>query len=374
MANYLVRCRQCGKIFGKEYKLFKCSCGGVLEVLIDIMNSKWSVGKDAEGIFRYSSLLPDLPQQISLGEGKTPILAKSSDGLTFYFKLEYLNPTGSFKDRGSAIAVSKAVELGVSEVLEDSSGNTGISISAYAARAGIKARIYVPSDIPLGKYLLIKSFGAEVVRAGTRDEASRKVLSDLSDEGYYIGHTWNPYFIEGTKTFAYEVYEVLKSVDYVITPVASGTLLLGVWKGFNELVELGLTSSTPKLVGVQACGYDSLNNYLSNVITTECVEPTSLADAIRLTNAPRLPYIADAIRRSEGFLAVVNDELIIKALKELYGMGLAVEPTSAAAYAAFKLVRKELSGKVLIPLTGSGLKYVGGVESPLYKVFVSGPN
>lgn len=371
MANYVIKCKLCGKVYGKGYRSFRCSCGGVLEVLIDLRSSKWFVDKDVGGVFRYSQLLPDLFNHVSLGEGLTPTVVRSLGNHSLYFKLEYLNPTGSFKDRGSAVAVSKAVDLGVDEVLEDSSGNTGISIAAYAACAGIKARIYVPSDIPVGKYLLIKSFGAEVVRAGSRDEASRKVLSDLSDRGYYIGHTWNPYFVEGTKTFAYEVYEELKSVDYVITPVASGTLLLGIWKGFNELAELGLTSTTPKLVGVQACGYDSLNHYLNDVRTAGCVSPTSLADAIRLTNAPRLPYIAEAIRKSGGFLVVVSDELIVDALKDLYRMGFAVEPTSAAAYAAFKLVRRELGGRVLIPLTGSGLKYLGSTESPLYKVFVS---
>ncbi|MEM0453731.1 MAG: threonine synthase [Sulfolobales archaeon] len=371
MVNYTLRCKSCGRTYSREFKYFKCFCGGVLEVLIDINSLKWSPIKEARSILRYSSLLPDLSRYISLGEGGTPKVSMTLDNINLYFKLEYLNPTGSFKDRGSALAVSKAVDLGVDEVLEDSSGNTGISISAYAARAGIKARIYVPSDIPLGKYLLIKSFGAEVVKAGTRDEASRKVLNGLSDKNYYIGHTWNPYFIEGTKTFAYEVYEELGNVDCIITPVASGTLLLGIWKGFNELLGLGLISSLPKIVGVQACGYDSLSKHLNNVVATECRGSTSLADAIRLTNAPRLPYIAEAIKKSGGFLVVINDEEIVNSLKELYRMGFAVEPTSAAAYAAFKLIKKELSGKVVIPLTGSGLKYLGGMDSPLYKVFVS---
>jgi threonine synthase len=372
MADYVVRCRVCGRTYGRGYRFFRCLCGGVLEVLVDLEGVSWGVDERALGIFRYSALLPSLSRYVSLGEGRTPTIKRVVDGVEVYFKLEYLNPTGSFKDRGSALAVSKASELGVTEVLEDSSGNTGISIAAYAACAGIKARIYVPSDIPVGKYVLIKSFGAEVIKAGSRDEASRQVLRDLGEGNYYIGHTWNPYFIEGTKTIAFEVYEGLRSVDYVITPVASGTLLLGFWKGFNELLKLGLITSIPKLVGVQACGYDSLSRFVGRVVRSECREGTVLADAIRLTNAPRLPYIAEAIVRSGGYLVVVNDDLIVDALKDLFRMGFTVEPTSAAAYAAFKLVKKELSGKVLIPLTGSGLKYVGGIESPLYKVFVGG--
>lgn len=371
MTNYVLKCRSCGREYSGDYRLFKCLCGGVLDVVLDLSGVKELTCKGNLGIFRYSPLLPSISKQVTLGEGLTPTLKLSLGGIDVYFKLEYLNPTGSFKDRGSALAVSKALELSVSEVLEDSSGNTGISIAAYAGRAGIKASIYVPSDIPLGKYLLIKAFGANVIKAGSRDDASRKALNDLTDGKYYIGHTWNPYFVEGTKTVAFEVYEFLGGVDYVILPVASGTLLLGMWKGFNELLNLGLINEVPKLIAVQACGYDSLSKYLNDIVRTECTEPTTLADAIRLTKAPRLPYMAEAISKSGGRLVIINDYHIIKAIKDLFSLGFAVEPTSAAAYAAFKLIRDELSGKVLIPLTGSGLKYVGSYDSPLYKVFIS---
>ncbi len=370
MAGYVLKCRKCGREYGGDYRLFRCLCGGVLEVVLDLSGFRGLTHEGNLGVFRYSPLLPSISRQITLGEGLTPTLRLSSGGVEILFKLEYLNPTGSFKDRGSALSISKALELGVSEVLEDSSGNTGISIAAYAGRAGVKASVYVPSDIPLGKYLLIRAFGANVIKAGSRDDASRRVLDDLTESKYYIGHTWNPYFIEGTKTIAFEVYEFLGEVDYVILPVASGTLLLGLWKGFNELLSLGLINEVPKLIAVQACGYDSLSKYLSDVVRTECSESTSLADAIRLTNAPRLPYMAEAISRSGGRLVVINDHHIISAVKELFSLGFAVEPTSAAAYAAFKLIKGELSGKVLIPLTGSGLKYVGGYDSPLYKVFM----
>lgn len=373
MANYILKCKWCGREYGREYNFFRCSCGGVLEVVLDLSDVSELTSDGELGIFRYSPLLPSLTKKVSLGEGLTGTVETTHDMLRVIFKLEYLNPTGSFKDRGSALAISKALELGVTEVLEDSSGNTGISIAAYAARAGIKASIYVPNDIPLGKYVLIKSFGARVVKAGSRDEASKKVLEDLSEGKYYIGHTWNPYFIEGTKTAAFEIYERYKNVDYVIVPVASGTLLLGLWKGFNELVDLNLLDSPPKLVAVQACGYDSLSKYLNNVVRVECREPTALADAIRLTNVPRLPYITEAIKRSGGFLVVVNDDMIIDSIKELFRLGFAIEPTSAAAYAAFKLVRRELSGSIVIPLTGSGLKYVGGYDSPLYRVLLDEP-
>lgn len=372
MVNYSVVCRKCGRVYGSDFRGFRCSCGGVLEVVVDLSEVKSITVGGLRGVFRYAPLLPKLGKHISLGEGGTPVISAEKYGLSIFFKLEYLNPTGSFKDRGSAVAVSKALELGVNEVLEDSSGNTGISIAAYAAYAGIKAHIYVPSDIPLGKYRLIKSFGANVVKAGSRDEASELVLKNIKEGSYYIGHTWNPYFIEGTKTLAYEVFEELPKIDYVIMPVASGSLLLGFWKGFNELMRLGLVSDVPKLVAVQACGYESLKKYLSNVVSVECRGYTALADAIRLTNAPRLPYIAEAITNSGGYVVVVNDELIKWAVKELYRMGLVVEPTSAAAYAALKLVRGDLSGRVLIPLTGSGLKYIADPASGLYGVFEDG--
>lgn len=194
-------------------------------------------------------------------------------------KLEYLNPTGSFKDRGgSAVAVSKAVELGAKLVIEDSSGNAGISVAAYAAATGIRARIYVPRDAPEGKKSLIRSLGAELIEAPSRAEAGRMAIESLRDGEAYLGHTWNPWFLQGTKTMAYELLDQLGHVpDAVVLPVSAGTLLLGLWIGFNELRSIGLVSRVPRLYAVQPQGFASLYEKIHG---STAGEPTRIADAL----------------------------------------------------------------------------------------------
>ncbi|MEM1703441.1 MAG: pyridoxal-phosphate dependent enzyme, partial [Zestosphaera sp.] len=224
-------CWKCG--FQTEYKpeLYTCeSCGEPLLVDSDFR----------ESLRRENTLIPRELRVVTLGEGKTPLI-KSREGV--YLKLDYLNPSGSFKDRGAATAVSEALNRGCRLVIEDSSGNAGISYSAYAGRAGIKARIYVPYDAPSGKKNLLKALGAEVIEAPTRDEAARLAVSDL--EGCYVGHRINPYFLEGMKDLALELVKELGEVDYVVSPLASGTLIIGLWKGYRELVEAGIAKRVP---------------------------------------------------------------------------------------------------------------------------------
>jgi threonine synthase len=298
------------------------------------------------------TLLPRIKPQVTLGEGKTPTLRFKNNIL---LKLEYLNPTGSFKDRGASLAISRALSLGKKIVIEDSSGNAGLAVSAYSARAGIKAFIYVPSDIPEGKYRLIKAFGAEVIKAGTRNEAHEKALKDK--RGYYIGHTINPFFIEGMKDFFLEILKDVDLLGALFIPVASGSLLLGVWKAINELLELGLIEKIPALITVQACGYSTLDKYVETHYL-ECTEPSKIADALRLTIVPRIQQIAEAVRKSNGFNVVIGDKEALKALKTLYSNGFAPEPSSSLAFAAAIRYSSEFDGNIIVPLTGSGLKYL----------------
>ncbi|RLG82149.1 MAG: threonine synthase, partial [Thermoprotei archaeon] len=298
---------------------------------------------------------PRLGHYVTLGEGGTPLVRFSSG---VYLKLEYMNPTGSFKDRGAALAISRALDLGCGVVVEDSSGNAGIAIAAYAGRAGVKARIYVPSDIPRGKHAILKMLGADVVRAGTRDEAHEAAIRDRG--GCYVGHVVNPFFIEGVKDLALELVNELGGPPKAfLAPTASGTLILGVWKGFKELKELGVIDELPRLIAVQACGYSTLKGYV-NHYELGCDRPSRIADALRLTKVARLAQIVGAIKETRGFLVVVGDEPALNALKELWRAGVAAEPSSALAYAAAThLIANNLIDKpVVVPITGSGLKYV----------------
>lgn len=303
-----------------------------------------------EGI---ESLVPAELRRVTLGEGRTPLIRHRE----FLLKLEFLNPTGSFKDRGAALTISRALMAGWGTVIEDSSGNAGIATAAYSARAGIKAKIYAPADAPQGKLRLIRAFGAKLETVRTRDEAHRAALQDRA--GVYVGHVVEPFFIEGIKDIALELVNSGNKFKAVVVPVASGTMFLGLYKGFEELVNLGLISEMPTLIPVEACGYGKLSGHLRTV-SLECGdgERSSLADALRLTIVPRLSQIAERAKRASPYVVIVGDRAIGKAVRELYSMGLPVEPSSAAVYAAAKHVLKDFGEQVVVPLTGSGLKYI----------------
>ncbi len=341
----VLRCPGCGQEVSPLSPINTCPrCGEPLFLEVD---SDEIVREGAR------SLVPRSLKKVSLGEGETPLIERGE----FLLKLEFLNPTGSFKDRGASLTISRALLAGWGAVVEDSSGNAGIAVAAYAARAGIRARIYAPADAPQGKLRLIRAFGAEVVTAKTRDEAHRAALEDKS--GVYVGHVVEPLFIEGMKDVALELLRSGERFDAIVVPVASGSLFLGLYKGFEELARLGLADGVPTMVPVEACGYVKLSGYLKTVeLACEEGGKSLLADALRLTAVPRLRQIASMAARVSPYAIVVGDESIGRALRELYSMGLPVEPASAAVYAAAKYVARDIGGRVVVPLTGSGLKYV----------------
>lgn len=342
-----LKCWRCGSQIDYVPGVIKCeSCGEPLLVESDFR----------ESLRKNGSLIPDELRLVSLGEGRTPLI-KSRRGV--YLKLEYLNPTGSFKDRGAATAVSEALGRGCSLIVEDSSGNAGISYSAYAGRAGLKARIYVPHDAPIGKRNMLRALGAEVIEAPTRDEAARLAASDR--EGCYVGHRVNPFFLEGMKDLALELSREVENIDYIVAPLASGTMLIGVWKGYRELLEAGVVKRVPKLVAVQACGYESLSAYYKPLIRT-CRSKAVLPDGIRLTDAPRLQHMAEILKETDGMYVILDDDLVTPYLRELWREGVVAEPTSAYGYAATMELIKErhISGKVVVMVTGNGIKHVSG--------------
>ncbi len=341
MAEVRLRCPKCGAEYEAGVSTYRCRrCGEPLLV-------------KSEGAFLSREFT-----SLTLGEGSTPTVRRGR----IFFKLECLNPSGSFKDRGAASAVSFLLGKGVSTIIEDSSGNAGIAFSCYGAAAGLKVRVYVPSDVPEGKYAIMRGFGAEVIRAGSRDDAHFAAIND--HEGVYVGHTVNPYFIEGVKLIAAELLsdlgkEVLAE-STIFAPIASGTLLLGLWKGFKEMLEAGTIDSLPKVVGVQACGYDYLSRSSELKVTRlACTEKTKFADALRLTKGERAKQNLLALKELGGELVVVGDPVAIDGFRELVKSGLLIEPTSSLAYVAAKHYLQEgLANYAVVPLTGSGLKYL----------------
>jgi len=296
---------------------------------------------------------------ISLGEGYTPTVEVELEGKRALMKLEFLAPTGSFKDRGTAVLVSFMRGLGVRKAHDDSSGNAAASLAAYCAYAGIECTLYVPAYASRAKLSQIEIYGAELVLVeGPREEAARKA-QEAANESYYASHAYHPLILEGMKTFAYELWEELDGVpEAIIFPTGHGTLLLGTYFGLCDLKEAGLIGRLPKLIAVQseACAplYCAFQAGRDDVPPLEAKE--TIAEGIRIVRPVRATEILRAIRATGGEVITVGDEEVRLAQRALARQGLFVEPTSAAAVAGWLKLKSHANGPVVIPLTGSGLK------------------
>jgi threonine synthase len=296
-----------------------------------------------------------------MGEGATPLVAIDG-GLTL--KLDFLMPTLSFKDRGSVVLVAKAAELGVRRLVADSSGNAGASIAAYAARAGIVAEVFVPASTSEKKVAQLTGYGASVHRVdGTRAATAAAAIDHVETTGaFYASHVYNPLFHHGTKTFAFELWEQLggRLPATVVLPAGNGTLLIGAAIGFRELVAAGVADKVPRLVAVQAerCAP------LARAVGVSRAEGAfaapageTAAEGIAIAEPPRLDQMREVIATSGGTVITASEAGIYSARRDLAALGIDVEPTAAATYAAWR----EWSGapapsSVVLSMTGAGLK------------------
>lgn len=316
-------------------------------------------------VWRYAQAIAvDARSAVSLGEGGTPMLSRTWNGVPVRFKLEFMMPTGSFKDRGMTVMVSYLKSRGIDHVLEDSSGNAGASLSAYAAAAGMRCRILVPETASYPKIAQIAACGADVVTVrGSRQDVADAALR-MSHEIFYASHNWQPFFIEGTKTLAYELWESLgfKAPDNVVTPLGYGSNVLGLERGFDELLRNGEIAQMPRIFGVQAANCAPCHAAWQSGGETPVpvnVTPT-IAEGIASSQPTRLREVLHAVRGSGGAIAAVTEAEIVAALAALAHMGLYVEPTCAAAGAGLTQLLE--SGTIrpeettVLVLTGSGLK------------------
>lgn len=300
---------------------------------------------------------------ITLNEGNTPLIRSKglngvTKGLEIYFKYEGLNPTGSFKDRGMTLAVSKAVEEGSNAVMCASTGNTSASAAAYAARAGIKCIVLIPNkNIALGKLAQAITYGAKVIAIeGNFDEALNLVKQITSKYPITLVNSLNPYRIEGQKTAAFEVCDQLENpFDFLSIPVGNAGNITAYWKGFKEYYKNGKIKRLPKLLGFQAAGAAPLveNRVFEN--------PETVATAIRIGNPASWGKAVDSIQESDGLAEKVSDEEILEAYSMLASReGIFVEPASAASVAGIiKLHKKGFfreGSRIVCVLTGNGLK------------------
>jgi threonine synthase len=324
-----------------------------------------AINDGLHSVWRYAAAIDvEADSAVSLGEGGTPLLERAWNGVPLQFKLEFMMPTGSFKDRGMTVMVSYLKSRGIDHVLEDSSGNAGASLSAYAAAAGMRCRILVPETASYPKIAQIAACGADVVTVrGSRQDVADAALR-MSGEIFYASHNWQPFFVEGTKTLAYELWEQLgfRAPDNVITPLGYGSNVLGLDRGFDELLRNGEIKKQPRIFGVQAANcapcHAAWRSGGEDPVPVS-VAPT-VAEGIASSQPTRLREVLRAVRGSGGAIAAVSEDEIVDALGRLARMGLYVEPTCASAAAGLS---QWLASGVIRPdeitvvvLTGSGLK------------------
>jgi len=318
------------------------------------------------GIWRYAEALgiDDPANIVTIGEGSTPLVGARFAGREIYFKHDYLCPTGSYKDRGAAVMLSKLKEWRVPELIEDSSGNAGAAVAAYAALAGIKANIYVPANASAGKLTQIERYGAALVRIPGSREATTAAAMAAAETVFYASHNWSPYFVAGLKTAAYEIAEQMSwvSPDWIVTPVGGGNLLVGLYEGFREMVEYGIVSSTPRLAAVQAANCAPVDAAWRAGLNEAApiVKKDTAAEGIATAKPVRGREILSSIRASNGVTSTVGEDEIWEAFAALARLGIYVEPTAAAAPAALSgLIANGTiaeSDRVVVLLSGSGLK------------------
>jgi threonine synthase len=280
-------------------------------------------------------------------------------------KCEYMLPTASFKDRGSTLAVSNARTIcerhGIKQVAEDSSGNAGVSIAAYSARAGLECVVYVPERVSPVKAQLVEGFGARLVRvAGSRADVSRAAGQEHPAR-LYLGHVYDPFFVAGIETLAFEVVEDLgwASPAVVVCPISAGTLLLGLLYGFERMMSSSVIDRAPKLIAVQTERISPIYSAFHGKAYTPPSSVDTVADALVSTNPPRLKEIIEVLRRNAGIVEVVSEEETLAAYVELASRGFFVEPSSAVAYAGFQKFRRIQARSdtvAVVVLTGAGLK------------------
>ncbi len=364
MTNYI--CSVCTETYPIQETRWKCECGGLLNLLKGkngLKNNEWT---SHPSMWRYASSMDageDLLgwSSVTLGEGQTPLLVLDEAEQHAFVKVEYMMPTLSFKDRGAAVLVTLAKQLGVKKMIADSSGNAGTAIAAYSARAGIECDVYVSADTSPKKLAQIEAHGATVKAIqGTREDvAAAAQLAVKEQQIFYASHVYNPYFYEGTKTYAFEIFEQLKKApDTVIVPVGNGTLVLGVYYGFKELLKANQIERMPKIVAIQAENCAPLAKAFENQekIAEPVTNQGTLAEGIAIAAPTRSRQILAAIRETEGTILTIGEEAIADAREKLAAKGFYVEITSAINYAGYLQYKKGKDESIVIPLCGAGIK------------------
>ena len=361
-----ISCTKCGCDYPPEGLPYCCAvCGGLYDFRVPPRFDPVQVDKSQPGIWRFRhtfGLTPDA-KPVSLGEGGTPLVWVDVFGRPVAFKCEFLNPSGSFKDRGSAVMAGWLQSRGIQEAVEDSSGNAGASFAAYAARAGIHARVFVPESASGPKRSQIEAYGAQLIPvSGSRTDAA-EIVREVADGGSaYASHAYLPFNLPGYATAAYEIFEQLgnKMPRAIVLPAGQGGLLLGLARGFSALrIANDVNENIPRIIGVQARACAPLwAMFTTGSMEAELdADNPTLAEGVRVRNPLRGPLVIKIVKASRGSICVVDEEEIMSGRESLSRLGFYIEPTSALVWSALAQTIERLADPVVVILTGSGYKY-----------------
>ncbi len=362
MTTNAIYCTNCSSPYPRDSLPWRCPiCTGVYDWPVLPQYDPDQLERRAAGIWRYQHTfwLPQGSDPVTLGEGNTPLVWAEAFGRQVGFKLDFLNPSGSYKDRGTALLVTVLKSKGVATVIEDSSGNAGASLAAYASRAGISSRIFVPASASGPKRRQIEAYGAVIEEIdGQRSNAADAVRNLASEALIYASHAYLPHGLAGYATLAYELYEELGCAPgTVIAPAGQGNLLLAIGRGFQSLKAAGLIEVIPSLIGVQARACAPLwAVYQYGMAGLSWVaEGETLAEGVRVKFPVRGDAVLKLVEASNGQIVAVDEPDILPGRDALARLGFYVEPTSAIVWSALKM-SSQLPEPIVCILTGAGLK------------------
>ena len=378
-APWPLRCARCGATHAGDARLWRCPCGGPLDLTPPAAPAldPATLGVRPADLWRYAELLPPGAARVSLGERMTPLVPARLGGAAVWLKCDYLQPTGSYKDRGAATLMSHLKGLGITRATDDSSGNAAAALAAYAAAAGIGMTVFCPASASPGKLAQIRLYGATLrLVEGPRPRATEALLTELAaaPDLFYASHLWHPHFLTGMQTLAFEIAEQRdwRAPDAVLCPVGAGSILLGLHWGFTTLHRAGLIGRRPRLYAVQAAAVAPVARAfaagLADVPPFEAPART-LAEGIALPAPVRGAQVLAALRESDGGVATVTEPEIRTGLFELGRLGVCVEPTSAVVVPGLARLRAAnqiaADDEVVLVLSGFGLKATATLEALL---------
>ena len=390
-------CTRCGASFPENEVLTVCSrCGGALLFRYDLGQVKNTVSKDilkmrSDSFWKFMELLPiSSPESmVSLEEPYTPVLPlqcdKASGMKNVFMKDDGRLPTGSFKARGMAVAVSKLRELGVTRVAVPSAGNAASALAAYGGRAGFEVYAFLPKDVPdviLNECIFLdaKVFLVD----GLIGDAGAIVARLASKQGWFnISTNKQPYRVEGYKAMAYELAEQFRwnPPDSIIFPTGGGEGVIGLWKGFKEMCELGWTEKMPRLIIVQSAGCAPLVEAFNSgrmEVEKPWEKPNTIADGLKVPHPFASYLIFRALKETDGMATAVEDARILSSMKSLLSAGVYACPEAAATLAASEKLQSdgafEQDENVLLYLTGNATKYFGTVKTRRNQMPILGRN